>query len=163
MECTESFNEMRPHTPRLAILFAALWLCWSTLADAPGHSGITFFRADVTVREDATLEIREEIAVKNAAPFYKYGFRRDLPISPADRWDPRYVGEYKPDNGVRLDILEVTQDGNPVTYEQGRGYGYSQLFIGERGIPLDSGEHRFVIRYTVDSAVNLELARDTLY
>jgi len=131
--------------------------------DTPGHHGITFFRADVTVREDATLEIREEIAVNNAGLFYKYGFRRDLPISSGDRWDRRFVGDYKRDNGVRVDILEVTQDGNPVTYEQGRGYGYSQLFIGERGIPLDSGEHRFVIRYTVDSALNLGPARDTLY
>jgi hypothetical protein len=132
-------------------------------ADTPVHPGITFFRADVTVREDATLEIREEIAVNNAAPFYKYGFRRDLPISSGDRWDRRFVGDYKRDNGVRVDILEVTQDGRPAKYEQGEGYGYSQLFIGKRGIPLDSGEHRLVIRYTVDFALNLGPARDTLY
>jgi len=154
---------VRRRTPRLVLFFAALCLCRSTQADTPGHSGITFFRADVTVRDDATLEIREEITVNNAAPFYKYGFRRDLPISSGDRWDPRYVGNYKRDNGVRVDILEVTKDGKPVEYEQGDGYGYSQLFIGERGIPLDSGEHRFVIRYTVDSALNLGPTRDTLY
>ena len=154
---------MRWHSAALAVFITALCLCPSAKAETPSRSGITFFRADVTVREDATLEVREEIAVNDAASFYKYGFRRDLPISSGDRWDPRYVGEYKPDNGIRVDILEVTEDGRPVKYEQGSGYGYSQLVIGEKGIPLDSGEHRFVIRYTVNSALNLGAARDTLY
>jgi Predicted membrane protein (DUF2207) len=146
-----------------AIYFAAFCLCRPARADSPSQAGITFFRADVTVREDATLEVREEIAVSGAASFYKYGFRRDLPVSPGDRWDPRYVGAYKQDNGIRVDILEVTEDGKAVKYEQGSGYGYSQLFIGERNVPLDSGEHRFVIRYTVDSALKPGAARDTLY
>ena len=154
---------MRQRALTAAILFAALCLGQSAQADSPAQAGITFFRADVTVREDATLEVREEIAVNDAASFYKYGFRRDLPVSPGDRWDPRYVGAYKQDNGIRVDILEVTEDGNPVKYEQGSGYGYSQLFIGERYVPFDSGEHRFVIRYTVDSALNPGATRDTLY
>src|SRR6266481_1338351 len=147
----------------VAIFFAVLCLYPPARADTSTFSGITFFRSDVTVREDATLEVREEIAVRDAASFYKYGFRRDLPISPTDRWDTRYVGEYKPDNGIRVDILEVTEDGTPAKFEQGSGYGYSQLFIGERNVPFDSGEHRFVIRYTVDSALNPSAARDTLY
>lgn len=154
---------MRPHTLTLVIFYAALCLCPSAGADTAGHAGITFFRSDVTVRDDATLEVREQITVKNAGPFYKYGFRRDLPIGPADRWDRRYVGEYKRDNGIRVEILEVTQDGGPAGYEQGSGYGYAQLFIGQKDIPLDSGEHHFAIRYTVHSALKLGPARDTLY
>jgi Predicted membrane protein (DUF2207) len=166
--CNELFDEIRglhvrQRTLSTAILFAAISLCRAAQADSPTQAGITFFRADVTVREDASLEVREEIAVNDAASFYKYGFRRDLPVSPGDRWDRRYVGEYKPDNGIRIDILEVTEDGKPAKYEQGSGYGYSQLFIGERNVPLDSGEHRFVIRYTVDSALNSGTGRDTLY
>jgi hypothetical protein len=147
----------------IVVTFAALSLNQAVRADQSNFSGIAFFRADVTVREDASLEVREEINVRNAAPFYKYGFRRDLPIAPADRWDPRYVGEYRPDNGIRVDILEVTEDGAPARYEQGSGYGYSQIFIGQRNVPLDSGEHRVVIRYAVYSALNLGTPRDTLY
>jgi hypothetical protein len=154
---------VRRHTFTTVIFLAVLCLSHIAKAESPAQGGITFFRADVTVREDATLEVREEIAVDDAASFYKYGFRRDLPVSPSDRWDPRYVGEYKQDNGIHIDVLEVTEDGNPAKYEQGRGNGYYQLFIGERNVPLDSGEHRFVIRYTVESALNLGAARDTLY
>jgi hypothetical protein len=146
-----------------AILFAALWLCRAALADPPPHGGITLFRTDVTVLENGTLEVLEEIAVNDAASYYKYGFRRVLPISAEDRWDPRYAGEYKQDNGIRVRVLEVTEDRKPVKYEQGSGYGYPQLSIGEQNVPFDSGKHRFKIHYMVDSGLNLGGARDTLY
>jgi len=131
--------------------------------DAANGPVITSFRADVTVRKDATLEVREEVVVNNGSSYYNQGFRRDLPISATDRWDPRYVDSFKQDNGVRVDILEVAEDGQPARYEQGRGYFYPQLYIGDRSVPLDPGEHRFVIRYTVDSALNPGAAKDTLY
>ena len=154
---------MRRQLAILAILFAALYASPSARGDTWDSSGITFFRSDVTVRQDATLEIREEITVNNAASFYKYGFKRNLPITSEDRWDTRYVGAYKKDNGIRVDILEVTRDGSPIKYHQGSGYGYSQILIGERNVPLDSGEHKFVIRYTVHSGLNFGAVRDTLY
>ena len=146
-----------------AVILTAFSLDGFTQADPTKTPGIASFRADVTVRENSQLEVREEILVRNAASFYKYGFRRDLPISSSDRWDRRYVGEYKRDNGIRVEILEVTEDGEPVEYEQGNGYGYPQIFIGRRNAPLDSAEHRFVLRYTVDSALNVGAARDALY
>ena len=154
---------MRRHILTTAIFFAAFCTCRPAHADSPVHGGITFFRADVTVREDATLEVREEIAVNDAASFYKHGFQRDLPISLTDRWDTRYVGTYQKDNGIRVKILEVTEDGQRVNYEQGKRYGYAQLFIGERNVALDSGEHRFLIRYSVDWALILGAGHDTLY
>ena len=147
-----------------AVLFlAACCVCRIASADNGARPGITFFRSDVTVRENATLEVREEFAVRNASSFYKRGFQRDLPISLTDRWDTRYVGTYQKDNGIRVKILEVTEDGQRVKYELGKRYGYAQLFIGERNVALDSGEHRFVIRYTVDWAMISRAGRDTLY
>jgi predicted membrane protein DUF2207 len=154
---------MNRRVPVLLIFSYALCVSASARADDSNIVGITLFRTDVTAKEDATVEVREEISVNNATSFYKYGFIRNLPIGSEDRWDRRYVGEYKRDNGIRVSILEVTEDGHPVNYEQGSGYGYSQLRIGEKDVPLDSGDHRFVIRYTVDSALTLGAARDTLY
>jgi len=154
---------MRRYIPVLLIFFIAVSLPHSARADAANAAGITFFRTDVTVKEDATLEVREEIVVNNASSFYKYGFMRNLPISSEDRWDRRYAGEYKRDTGIRVTILEVTEDGQSVQYKQGSDFGYSQLRIGEKNVPLDPGEHRFVIRYAVDSALNFGAARDTLY
>jgi hypothetical protein len=145
-----------------AIFFAAFYLCPAAYAGSSPQAGITFFRSDVIVRSDATLEVREEIAVDNAASFYSDGFRRDLPGSP-DGWEPRVAGASRNDKGLRIKILELTEDGQPAKYHLEGGSVYSQLFVGQRNVTLDSGEHRFVIRYTVDSALNPGAARDTLF
>jgi Predicted membrane protein (DUF2207) len=146
-----------------AIFFAVFCFCRPALADSSTQAGIKFFRADVTVRADATLEVREEITVDNAASFYTDGFRRDFPIAPVGKQDPRIASAYERGIGLRAKILEVTEDGQPAKYELGGPYGISQLFVGPRNIALDSGEHKFVIRYNVDSALNPGAARDTLF
>ena len=140
-----------------------LCICGIARADTTDQSGITSFRTDVWVKEDTTLEVREEIALNHAGKFYRYGFMRNLPIGSEDRWDPKYVGEYKRDNGIRVKVLEVTEDGTSVKCEQGQGWGYSQLRIGEKDVPLADGKHRYVIRYIVSGALNLNTQRDTLY
>ena len=150
-------------TARVAgIGLAALCFCSAICADTV-QGGITVFCADVTVKPDATLEVREEITLDRAGKYYRYGFIRNLPIDSEDRWDRKYVGEYKRDNGIRVKILEVTQDGQPTRYEQGQGYGYSQLRIGAKNVPLDAGEHRYVIRYSVTGALKPGGSADTLY
>ncbi len=146
-----------------AIFFAVSGVCQMAYAGSSSFSGITLFRADVTVLEDGTFEVDEEISLNDAAAFYKYGFKRVLPTSDEDRWDTRYKGEYKQDNGIRVKILEVLEDLKPIGYEQGRGWGYPQLSIGKQGAPLDSGRHDFVIRYLVYSGLTLGGSRDALY
>jgi predicted membrane protein DUF2207 len=141
-----------------------LCLCGVAWANEPSSfAGISYFRSDVTVRENATLEVREEFVVRDAAVFFKRGFQRDLPISPEGRWDPRDVNARKADHSIRITMLEVTEDGAPVRYERGSGYTYAQVRIGERNAPLDSGEHRFVLRYLVDSMLSLGATSDVLY
>ena len=150
-------------TARLAgVGLAVLYFCSAIRADTvPG--GIIAFRADLIVKQNATLEVREEITLDNAEKYYRYGFIRNLPIDSDDRWDPKYVGAYQRDNGIRVTILEVTQDGRPIRYEQGQGYGYSQLRIGAKNVPLDAAEHRYVIRYSVTGALKPGASADTLY
>ena len=145
------------------VFLASMCFSFSARSETSVPKGITLFRADVMVLENGDLEVDEEISVNDAASFYKYGFRRVLPISAEDRWDPRFVGEHKQDNGIRVKVVEVTEDRKPVKYEQGSGYSYPQLSIGEQNAPFDSGRHHFVIRYLVYSALNLGGARDTLY
>ena len=150
-------------TARLAgVGLAVLCSCTALRADT-AQGGITAFRADVTVKRDATLEVQEEITLDNAGKYYRYGVIRNLPIDSEDRWDTKYVGEYQRDNGIRVNILEVTENGRPIRYQQGQGYGYSQLQIGAKNVPLDAGEHRYVLRYSVTGALKPGASVDTLY
>lgn len=126
-------------------------------------SGILTFRSDVTVNDDTTLDVREEITVNSAGKYYRYGFRRIMPIEPQDRWDTKYVGEYKRDNGIRVEILEVSEDGRATSYRQGSGGGYSQIFIGDQTQPMPPGERHFIVHYLVRGALKLGPAQDILY
>ena len=157
------FSTLMRQTARLAgVGLAVVYFCSAIRADTV-QGGIIAFRADVIVKQNATLEVREEITLDNAEKYYRYGFIRNLPIDSDDRWDPKYVGAYQRDNGIRVTILEVTQDGRPIRYEQGQGYGYSQLRIGAKNVPLDAAEHRYVIRYSVTGALKPGASADTLY
>jgi hypothetical protein len=153
---------MRQTAQLAGIGLALLCFCGALRADT-AQGGIIAFRADVTVKPDATLDVREEINLSNAGKYYRYGFIRNLPIDSEDRWDTKYVGEYKRDNGIRVNILEVTENGLPIRYQQGQGYGYSQLRIGAKNVPLDAAEHRYVIRYSVTGALKPGASADTLY
>jgi hypothetical protein len=149
----------------LAIVLAILFVCagvGAKLVAAPGEQ-ITLFTADIVVNADATLTVTEDFVVHSEGAYFKYGFIRNLPIDDEARWDQRYAGEWKADNGIRVRILELTENGSSIGYRQGRGAGYPQLRIGPMNVPLERSDHHYVIRYTVDGALSPGSARDTLY
>jgi len=123
---------------------------------------IVSFASDVTLRKDATLEIREEFVAHSEGDYFRYGMVRDLPIDSEARWDRRLVGEYQKDTGIRVKILEVSEDGRPVSYEQGGDSSYQQVRIAPWE-PLAPGDHRFVVRYDADGVTQFLAGHDQLY
>src|SRR4029077_19305240 len=123
---------------------------------------ISSFAADVTLRKDATLEIREEFVAHSEGDYFRYGMVRDLPIDSEARWDRRLVGAYAKDTGIRVKILEVSEDGTPVSYEQGSDSAYEQVRIVPWE-PLAPGDHRFVVRYEADGVTQFLAGHDQLY
>jgi hypothetical protein len=129
---------------------------------APGERIISFV-ADITVREDTSVEVREEFVVHSEETYFKWGMVRHLPISSNERWDKRFGGEWKDDTGIRIKILDVTEDGERISYEQGSGWGYSQLRIGKVDVPLARGDHTFVIKYLAEGVLRPLADHDELY
>jgi hypothetical protein len=124
---------------------------------------IVSFASDVSLRKNAVLEVREEFTVHSEDNYFRYGMVRDLPIDSEARWDQRLVGEYQKDTGIRVKILEVTEDGALVSYEQGGDSAYEQLRIGDTFAPLATGDHRFVVRYQADGVTQFLADHDQLY
>ena len=129
---------------------------------APGEK-IVSFAEDITVHEDASIEVREEFVVHSEEAYFKWGMVRHLPIDFTDRSDERFAGKRKDDTGIRVKILEVTQDGNRISYEQGSGWGYSQVRIGKINVPLPKGDHTFVIKYLAEGVLRSLTDHDELY
>ena len=129
---------------------------------APGEK-IVSFAADITVREDTSIEVREEFVVHSEESYFKWGMIRHLPITSNERWDKRFAGEWKDDTGIRVKILDVTEDGQRVSYDQGSGAGYAQLRIGKVDVPLARGHHTFVITYLAEGVLRSLADHDELY
>jgi uncharacterized membrane protein len=146
----------------IAALTIAAAIPSSATKPAPGDRIISF-ATDITVREDTSIEVREEFVVHSEEAWFKWGMIRHLPISSNERWDQRFAGEGKDDNGIRVKIFEVNEDGSPVAYEHGSGWGYGQLRIGKLDVPLPRGDHRFVIRYLAEGVPRLLADHDELY
>jgi len=123
---------------------------------------IVSFASDVTLRKDSTLEVREEFVAHSEGDYFRYGMVRDLPIDSEARWDRRLVGAYAKDTGIRVKILEVSEDGTPVSYEQGSDSAYEQVRIVPWQ-PLAPGDHRFVVRYEADGVTQFLADHDQLY
>jgi hypothetical protein len=123
---------------------------------------IVSFASDVTLRKDSTLEVREEFVAHSEGDYFRYGMVRDLPIDSEARWDRRLVGAYAKDTGIRVKILEVSEDGTPVSYEQGSDSAYEQVRIVPWE-PLAPGDHRFVVRYEADGVTQFLADHDQLY
>jgi len=144
-----------------ALIIAAIVPCSAT-KPAPGERIISF-AADITVREDTSVEVREEFVVHSEETYFQWGMIRHLPISSEERWDKRFVGEWKADTGIRVKILEVTEDGKPVSYDHGNGAAYGQLIVGKFNVPVPRGDHKFVIRYRADGVPRLLGDHDEMY
>ena len=129
---------------------------------APGEK-IVSLAADITVREDTSIEVREEFVVHSEESYFKWGMIRHLPITSNERWDNRFAGEWKDDTGIRVKILGVTEDGQRVSYDQGSGAGYAQLRIGKVDVPLARGHHTFVITYLAEGVLHSLADHDELY
>src|ERR1700730_1178224 len=129
---------------------------------APGEK-IDSFATDITVHEDTSTEVREEFVVHSEETYFKWGMIRHLPITSNERWDKRFGGEWKDDTGIRVKILEVTEDGERVSYQQGSGAGYAQLQIGKIDVPLARGDHSFVINYLAEGVLRSLADHDELY
>jgi predicted membrane protein DUF2207 len=134
----------------------------SSLQGSAQRERIVSFASDVSLRKDGTLAVREEFVVHSEGYYFRYGMMRDLPIDSEARWDRRLVGPYAKDTGIRVKILEVTEDGAPVSYEQGSESAYEQLRIAPWS-PLAEGDHRFVVRYEADGVLQFLADHDQLY
>ena len=136
----------------LALLLVALL---SPAAWAQERERITDFHSEITIREDAVMEVTETITVMVQGFEIKRGIIRDFPT------------KYKTTEGkpvtVWFKLKEVRRDGVPEPYEESSKANGVSIRIGNPEYYLPYGEHTYTIMYETSRQLGFFEGKDELY
>ncbi len=136
------------------ILFLTV-LLFSFIRFAHADERILSFHSDITVREDATMNVRETIVVRTEGDQIKHGIYRDFPTE--------YKGKYGTRKTVGFHVEEILRDGKPDgSHYEGLSNG-ERLYIGEKDVELDPGVYTYTLSYTTDHQLGFFDSHDELY
>lgn len=143
---------MRPSYPLLALLALLAALLPSP---ARADERILHFTSDVSVRRDGSLAVEETIRIRSEGEEIRRGILRDFPTRYSDRTGRRVI--------VGFEAEGVERDGKPEPWQrEGIGNGV-RLRIGDPDVPIEPGEHVYVIRYRTTRQLGFFDAFDELY
>lgn len=117
---------------------------------------ITNYDVDLTIREDRSVEVTENITINNGSVgSIQRGIFRDFPTL--------YKNKYGFKDVVDLKILEVLRDGHTENYVEESLSGGKRLRIGREEYFLPDGQYTYTIKYTMDKQIRSFEDTDELY
>ena len=136
-------------------LLAALWLTVMAAGSVHADEGwvIKSFQSTITIRQDSTIAVVEDIRV-DFGGLQKHGIFRTIPI--------RYRYNDSNDRVYDLEVKSVTDGSRPLTYEDYTEGPDEVIKIGDADRTV-SGAQRYVISYTVQGAMNRFADHDELF
>jgi len=141
------------HAVRLAFALAAL--CVFTLPTA-AREAITSFTSNVTLLEDASVDVTEVIDVVSEGNAIRRGITREIPTTAVN--DDKTLLRHD------LRVISVSRDGQDEAYSvEGMENGFKRIRIGDAEVFLNAGPHRYTIRYTMSRMARRFTDHDELY
>lgn len=116
---------------------------------------ITNFDTQITINEDATASIKETIAVDFYS--YKHGIYREIPKV------TKTTNFFSPGIRNKISLLSVTDEsGTPYEFTTTNYLDHLKIKIGDPDVTI-SGEHSYVIEYTIDNIISYYDDHDEFY
>jgi hypothetical protein len=138
------------------LLLVAGCLLTAACAGVPsGSERVLDFHSDLTVREDGTLKVLEQVRLQSAGIKIKHGITQLFLKTVPDA-----QGRPQP---FEANLLAVTRDGRAVPYDVQDTPDGRLLNIGDRQMPLPAGEHTYTIAFTTNRQVQANGARCELF
>jgi uncharacterized membrane protein YgcG len=148
-----AFHLRRAVSSALMVLGLLVVLGASSAAEA--YERILSFVSDVTVNPDASLTVRETIAVNAEGNQIRRGIFRDFPTTYTDRHGVRVR--------VGFEVLSVRRDGHDEPYATEWISNGIRVRIGDKDVFLDSGQHVYEISYRTTRQIGFFEAFDEIY
>ncbi|MCW9097653.1 MAG: DUF2207 domain-containing protein, partial [Ignavibacteriaceae bacterium] len=116
---------------------------------------IISFDSDITLNEDASMMVVENIKVYANRNKIKRGIYRDFPT--------KYNDDYGNNINIKFDVLEVLRDGNPESFHTEKLRNGIRVYFGRSDYFLPTGEYTYTIKYQTDRQIGYFDKYDELY
>lgn len=111
--------------------------------------------SDITVRQDSTMRVTEQLTVRAEGIQIKRGILREFPTRYKNPWGLRY--------NVDFTVIEVLCDGKPVAYKLVQHMNGIKLYIGDEKYFVSPGSHTYRITYDTNRQIGFFDTHDELY
>ena len=116
---------------------------------------ILSYGSDITIHQDASMQVRERIKVRARGEQIKHGIYRDFPTSYKDRAG----NDYK----VGFQVDQVLRDGKAEPFHiEDRSNG-KRVYIGDKDSIVLPGDYTYSITYTTNRQLGFFAGHDELY
>jgi uncharacterized membrane protein YgcG len=140
---------------RLGPALLVLALLASPAAVTRADERVMAWESDIHVRPDSTLEVTETLRVRAEGDLIRRGIFRDFPTRYTDHRGARVV--------TGFDVQGVTRDGRAEPFRTEKRANGVRVWIGDKNVLLDPGEHSYTIRYRTDRQIGFFEDHDELY
>jgi len=142
-------------TRLIRLIFLVFILCSYSIAQYENIERINSFDSEITINEDASMIVNEQIKVYADGQKIQRGIYRDFPTKYKDQYGNNVV--------IKFEILEVSRDGNSEDYHTENLSNGIRVYCGRSDYFLPVGEYSYSIKYKTDRQIGYFEKFDELY
>jgi hypothetical protein len=137
------------------VLFApGLFAQNDAAADEPTEQ-ILSYNSDITIRQDASMQVRETVQVRALGDKIKHGIYRDFPTAYKDHAGHSYK--------VGFQVDQVLRDGQAEAFHTEERSNGERIYVGDKETTLAPGSYTYTITYTTNRQLGFFTDHDELY
>ncbi len=146
---------LRWHLLSYLLIGALLMACCARAQDDEQRERITNFHSDITVNADASMQVKETIAVIANGQQIKHGIYRDFPTV--------YRGNLGQQYHVGFQLINAERDGTPEPYRLSKQTNGIRVYLGNANLLLAAGKYTYTLSYTTNHQLGFFPDHDELY
>jgi hypothetical protein len=138
---------------RMSLLLVTL-LAWAAPSRAQTER-ILDFHSDITLQDDSSLQVTENITVVAAGGQIRQGIFREFPTHYSDPYNHRYV--------VGFQMLSATRDSAEETFRVQNYSNGVRIYLGNPNAMVPAGRHVYTLTYTTNRQLGFFSDHDELF
>ena len=135
----------------LAYVTSVLFLCEQAIS----AEEILSFDSEITIHEDSSMSVTENITVRAENKKINRGIYRDFPT--------QYKGKLGNKIKVGFEIIEVLRNGRTEPFHTKKQSNGIRIYIGDKNSYINRGEHNYTIKYKTNQQLGFFDTHDELY